>query len=294
MRTPFDHLWNFSDPAQTEAAFEAFKPQVASDLNLSLQLLTQIARTYGLRRNFDDAHKLLDHVEKNTPADPDFDVVRVRLWLERGRTYNSAGDKAAARPLFLKALETAGAIKSDFYAVDAAHMLGIVDPPKKQIGWTEKALAMAEASNDAEARGWLGSLYNNLGWSYHDIGAFEKALVTFQKGADWQAAHKNGQVTERIARWTVGRSLRSLQRFTEALSVQHAVEQAWAAAGVEDGYVFEELGELYLATGRPEHAAPYFARAYMLLSGDYWLKNHEADRLARLKRLGQPDSHPSE
>jgi len=50
----------------------------------------------------------------------------VRYLLERGRTFNSAGEKDRARPLFVQAWEIAGAAGLEGLAVDAAHMVPIV------------------------------------------------------------------------------------------------------------------------------------------------------------------------
>ncbi|MBI4926955.1 MAG: hypothetical protein HY835_04260, partial [Anaerolineae bacterium] len=86
----------------------------------------------------------------------------------------------------------------------------------------------------------------------------------------------------RIARWCVARTLRSLNRLEEALQIQ----QELLAENTEDGYISEELGELYLALGKPEEARPHFAQAYSLLSKDDWLVKNEAQRLERIRSLG--------
>jgi tetratricopeptide (TPR) repeat protein len=52
---------------------------------------------------------------------------------------------------------------------------------EEKIAWNSTALQYAEASTDERARGWCGSLYNNLGWTYHDQGDYERALECFQK-----------------------------------------------------------------------------------------------------------------
>ena len=59
-------------------------------------------------------------------------------------------------------------------------------------------------------------------------------------------------------------------------------------AGTGDGYVSEELGELYLAQGKTQEAAGHFAEAHRLLSQDAWLVDNEAERLARILKLSQP------
>ena len=37
------------------------------------------------------------------------------------------------------------------------------------------------------AKKWLGSLYNNIGWTYHDLQQYEAALAIFQKALVWRA-----------------------------------------------------------------------------------------------------------
>jgi hypothetical protein len=52
-------------------------------------------------------------------------VAEIRYLLERGRTFNSAGQKEQSILLFQDAYAKAAERNEDFYAIDAAHMLGI-------------------------------------------------------------------------------------------------------------------------------------------------------------------------
>jgi tetratricopeptide (TPR) repeat protein len=147
-----------------------------------------------------------------------------------------------------------------------------------------QAIQFAESSEQQKARGWLGSLYNNTGWSYHGLGDYESALDMFQKAE--AARRSQGNVSQiRIAVWAVARALRSLKRIEEALSKQMMLKVEYEAAGESDGFVFEEIGECLLALDRAKEAQPYFAKAYELLSQDLWLAEKEPERLARLKEL---------
>lgn len=288
----FHDLWQFDNPAATEAAFLALLPQIEQTNNRDTlaQLYTQIARTHSLRHQFDQAHAWLDKAD--ALLTPETAAAHIRSLLERGRTYNSANDKAKAIPLFQQALTLAQQTHADYFAVDAAHMLAIAAPTHQQaVHWNEEAMRLAEASTDPAARQWLGALYNNLGWDYHDAGQFDKALALFEKGLRWREteAQPRKEIPIRIARWSIGRTLRSLGRLDEALALQQALLAEWQAAGAEDGYVYEELGELLLALGRPDEARPHFAQAYQLLRQDPWLVEHEAARLARLASLGGVD-----
>ena len=278
----FDSLWDYSNPDQTETKFREVLPQFP-DGNERLELLTQIARTQGLQRKFDEAHKTLDEVEGQLSVDSS--RARVRYLLERGRVFNSSKHPDEARPFFEQALTMAQELKEDFYAVDAAHMLAIVADPASSLDWNLRAIQMAESSADEKARGWLGSLYNNTGWSYHDMGDFESALKIFQKAESYFGEVRR-EDRLRIAKWTVARCLRSMSRIEEALSKQMALKAEFDSIGDSDGYVDEEIGECLLLLKRESEAKPYFAKAYELLSQDEWMMANEAERMKRMKELG--------
>jgi tetratricopeptide (TPR) repeat protein len=275
----FDRLWTYGDPAGTERRFRELLGNADSGPDARLQLLTQIARAVGLQGRFAEAHALLDGVERELT--PELTSARVRYLLERGRTYNSSKDPDRARPLFLEAWESGRHAGLDFHAVDAAHMMAIVEPPEKKLAWNKEAMRAAEASEDPRARGWLGSLYNNIGWDYHAQGKFAEALAVHEKGREWQAANRPGSQGEFIARWSVARQLRALGRTDEALATQRQL----LAENDQDGFVHEELGECLLLLRREEEAKPHFRRAHDLLSGIAWVAEDKA-RIERLRRFG--------
>lgn len=265
-----DH-WNFGDPEGSRKAFEELLEQDL-DSDLADEIQCQIARTYGLEGNFDQAHQKLNSlsiIEDRT----------LRSWacwqLEKGRTLNSSGDKEGAKPLFELACES----KWEDLRIDALHMIAIVSPPDEALMWNSKALQEAEASEMPQARRWIGSLSNNLGWSLHDLGRLDEALAVF-KTAETFFAVKGGQ-QHHIAQWAVARCLRSLARHEEALSILTGLD------GESDGYVPEEIGENYLALGQAEEAKKHFAAAYTLHSLDDWVVKNETEKLERLKNLSE-------
>lgn len=281
----FDLLWNYNKPAETEAKFRELLPRakLSKDHDYYLSLLTQIARTQGLQRKFDEAHKTLDEVKSGLSSETP--KAEIYYFIERGRVYNSSKKAQEALPLFKKSFDLAVSRGQDNLAVDAAHMIAIAEPnTEKQLEWNLKAMAIAEKSKDPKARDWLGSLYNNMGWTYHDSGQFEKALEIFKKAVVFRES--KGEVSSiRIAKWCVARALRSLKKYDEALKIQMALEKDFEKSGEKDGYVFEELGELYLATSKTDLAKKYFAMAYAELLKDEWFKANEAKRLQRIKEL---------
>ena len=144
--TNIDALWEYQDPAASEARFRAAIPSAHGDERL--ELLTQVARTYSLRGRFADAHRVLDEVEADLAhAGP---RPRLRYLLERGRTFNSAGDPGRARGLFLQAFEDGREAREEGLAVDAAHMVAITwGESERGLEWNRRGLALARASTDA-------------------------------------------------------------------------------------------------------------------------------------------------
>jgi tetratricopeptide (TPR) repeat protein len=283
----FDTMWDYDHPESTEASFRDLLPlaRESGAASYHAQLLTQIARTQGLQIRFADAHRTLDSVR--TMLTEDLLVARVRYLLERGRVYNSSNMVDSARPYFLDAWDLARSGKEDFYAVDAAHMMAIIGPPEEQLVWSGRAMEAAEQSSEERAKRWLGSLYNNTGWTYHDMGNYEEALELFEKALAWNREYGTER-SVRIARWTIARTNRSLGRVEEALAAQKELESEIEEKGLEaDGYVFEEIAECLLLLERGDEARVYFARAYEQLSRDQWLMANQPERLERLRELSE-------
>jgi tetratricopeptide (TPR) repeat protein len=208
------------------------------------------------------------------------------LAIERGRVLSSSGSQSEAATLFEVAFSEATGAGLAGLAVDALHMSAIVagrmSDPQQAAVINARAIAVAESSEDPAARRWLGSLLNNHGWDRHDAGAYEEALEIFRRAVEVRV--EQGSPREiAVAQWCVGRCLRSLERYGEALEIQERLAAAPSAG--EDGYVFEELGENLMALGRPSEAATYFSRAHELLSDDDWLVDNESERLERLLTL---------
>jgi tetratricopeptide (TPR) repeat protein len=281
-----DALWDFDAPATSEARFRAALRDTAPRSREAYETSTQLARALGLQRKFAAADAILDGVVAALETVPP--RVRVRYLLERGRVQNSSGAAEKAVPLFKDALaasERDTLTGADFYRVDALHMLGIAVPASERLDWNLKALAAADASSDARARGWRASLQNNIGWIYHDGGDYAKALDSWQEAL--VAREAGGNATKiRIAKWTVARGLRSLGRLDDAEKMQRALAKEMERSPAGDGYVYEELAEIALARNDASGAKPWAAKAYALLKNDEGLKAGEPERLARLAKIG--------
>jgi tetratricopeptide (TPR) repeat protein len=274
----FNKLWNFSQPAETEQRFLELLPAAEQfgDRSYHAQLLTQIARAQGLQNRFDDAHATLDCVEKLLTDNPI--LPRIRYCLERGRVFNTSGQRLAALPFFQQAHDIALGDNQMRYAIDAIHMLAIADPdPAKQIEWNLKGIAMAQANPDQ--RGWLWSLYNNIAESYAAAHGYQSALTYILKLIDYQKETGDPDIHTLKDQ---ARFLRLLNRPSESLAIIQPIHEKLAGDNKEDGWIEEELAETLFALNRSADAHPHFLKAYALLTADPWVQRHDSAKLTRL------------
>lgn len=262
MAIEIDPLWDFGKPDVSEQRFRAALASATGDDALILQ--TQIARTYGLRKDFAKAREILKAVEQQVPnAGPE---ARTRYALEEGRSYASAThppelqteeSKALARASYETALATAKSAQLDELAIDAIHMLAFVDiAPADQLKWGQAALAVVEASSQAQAKKWEASIRNNIGYALHQLGRFDEALIQFKQAVAIRERGTNAE-SIRVAYWMVAWTLRALGQMDEALQIQLRLERECDAAKMPDRYVFEELEILYRARGDETRALHY-------------------------------------
>jgi tetratricopeptide (TPR) repeat protein len=255
-------LWDFKDPAGSELRFRAALATAQGDDALILQ--TQIARSFGLRRDFDQARAVLTAIQPQLATAGA--EARVRHALEWGRSWSSATHppatqtddaRAQARHAYESALAIAREGHLDGLAIDALHMLAFVDTaPADQLKWAQAALAVVDASTQPAAKRWEASLRNNLGYALHQLGRLDEALTQFRRALTLREQQGDaGSV--RVARWMIAWTLRGLKRDDEALSMQLQLEVDGDAAGQPDPYVYEELETLYGARGDEARAALY-------------------------------------
>lgn len=274
-----DVYWEYSDPAASETRFRTALDKAEGDLRL--EILTQIGRTFSLRGRFEEAHEILNDVEKQLGSARKRPLVRYLL--ERGRTFNSNGEKEKARELFIQAWEQANEAGLDDLAVDAAHMIAITfSGSLDAVEWNQHGLALARRSEEPKAKALIPAILNNSAWDLHTMGRFEEALVLFGEAqAEWTSRGKPERI--QIAKWSVARCLRSLERYDEALVIQQALELEHKNASTTDGYVFEEIAENLASLGRHGEAKAYFEMAYVELGRDEWFVRSDSKRLESLK-----------
>lgn len=258
-----DALWNHGDPAASEARFRAALIDASGDDALVLR--TQIARTLGLRRRFDEAHRELDAIEPALAAagvEP-----RVRAWLERGRTLRSSGQPAEGKPLFVRAFATADAAKLERLAADALHMIALVEPQlDERIAWNRRTIDYARKASDPRAQGWQAAALNNIGSDLREAGRLDESLAAFRDAL--VAYERQGRGDRmRFARWQIANVLRLKGQRDDALAMQLALEADAAAASAPDPYIYEELALLHRAAGDAKRADAARARAEELRRG---------------------------
>jgi len=255
-------LWDFGDPEISERRFRDALAQASGDDALILH--TQIARTHGLRGDFDAARAALHAIAPAVTAAGA--EARARHALELGRTHASARHaperltpeaRALARTAFEQALTIAREAQLDALAIDAIHMFAFLDrAPAEQLAWGEQALALVLASSQPDARLWEASVRNNLGVALHALGRFSEALTQFEQALAIRERGTDAGAT-RVARWMVAWTQRAMGRIDAALAIQHRLEAECAGAGAPDPYVFEELAALYRAQGEDARAEQY-------------------------------------
>jgi len=258
-------LWDFARPDLSEQRFRAALADATGDDALILH--TQIARSQGLRQNFDGARQTLQAIAASMGTAGA--EAQVRYHLERGRTYASATHPAAlrtpealqqARQAFNRALELARTAQLDGLAIDAIHMFAFVDQaPADQLKWGLAALDLSLGSQQPQARRWEPSIRNNVGVALHQLGRYDEALGQFQQALALRERGSNRQATF-VARWMVAWTLRSLGRSDEALGIQLQLEKQADATGTPDPHVFEELEALYRGRGDAAKAQHYARR----------------------------------
>jgi len=239
------------------------------------------ARKLGLAGDFAAGHALIDQACRLAGDDP---KARAICALERGRLYNSAGERENARLRFGEAWRLARAAGAHALAADAAHMLAIVGTLDDAVEWT--ATALAHIGEHPEAGIWRGPLLNNLGWSYFDAGRLADALALFEQAVELRRSA--GEKRElRIARYAVIRTLRALERLEEAHRLAEETAAEAAADGAQAPYVLEELAECRARLGDLDGARDSAREALAVLEKDQAFVRSEPERLARLRQLAR-------
>lgn len=236
-----DRLWDFADPAASEERFRAAAADDGHSAHERAVMATQLARAIGLQHREEDALAVLDELEaaeREGETDEEAAEIRARIALERGRIAAASQHGAEAVPYFTRAVREAALSGSTFLVLDALHMLALHDTNHEE-EWAAEGFDILDGVRDPRLKRWGVALHNNLGWTKHDRGDARAALYHFEKAVEAADLYgTSGQ--QHVARWSVGRALRSLGRTDEALELQREL----ARERPDDPYVQAEIEAL--------------------------------------------------
>jgi tetratricopeptide (TPR) repeat protein len=166
-------------------------------------------------------------------------------------------------------------------AIDAAHMVAITGGPAEQVEWGLKGIKEAEAGN---VTGWLGPLWNNLGYTYEEMGKYRESLGAYLKAREYHHKYSD-EKSKIVADWAVGHAYRLLGQSDSAAQwiAQDMLAKFESLGDVEfQGWTLKEMGEIALLESKPDSALTYFIRAEEKLRAADML-NWDADGFKKLR-----------
>jgi len=244
-------LWDFNDPPGSRQRFlEAVaRDDVRAETELLLEMQTQIARTYSLQREFTDAHRILDDVDRALHAVPRdaFPRARTRSLLERGRCHRSAGDTEASLPFFHDAEHVAASNDLWRLAIDAVHMIALAaSTPEERIAQNLRGMALVR--EHPEEHGWTWALLNNLGEEYLGTHDYPKAIEAFSALADYQ--HKRSGHADMYTLKDLAKAHRLNGDPAYSVRTMRALMDDLEARGTSDEWIREELDAALAAAAK--------------------------------------------
>lgn len=294
----FDDLFT-GNPVDIERNLSALLPEAGkrADKSVYLQILSQIALAQVMQQKFDIAHQTLDEAERL--LEPQYQLAKIRLLLERGRVYHQSDRLDQALSFFIQSYDLSKlSPEFDFHTVNASHMVAIVEKHAEgKIEWNKRAINLAEQAKDERCHAWLGPIYNNLAQNYIEAEKYLEALQSFQK-CKAHAEERGDQIVIRGALWGMGRALRGLNKLDQALDIQNDLLKEYEKISEQSllpieliyvgrGLVYEELAEIYFAKRSEEQSQKYARLAHEDLSKDAWMKKLYPKRIQRLLELGK-------
>ena len=235
-QSQLDSLWDFGDPEASAERFRAAAEEPGLSNGVRAEYLTQLARALGISGEFDEAEAVLG--EAAEALDAPSDVVEARIALEQARLLVARELPHDALAFLLSALRKASAAGSPFIALDALHMLALVDSGHEE-EWAHEGIEALDSVTDPRTRRWGVAFHNNLGWRLLYAGNPDAALDHFDSA--WRSAQEVGTENQRfVTRWARAKCLRALGRTDEAIAIQREL----AAERPAESSVAVELAEM--------------------------------------------------
>lgn len=159
-------------------------------------------------------------------------------------------------------------------AIDAANMVTITGQMEERVEWGKMGIEAAEKGN---LESWLAPLWNNLGWTYSDLGRYEESLEALKKAREYHYKKENEKAML-IADWSVGHAHRMAGQLDSASVWMNEVYD-WAVIRYDQeslpenaewvGFSHRELGEIALADGENKKALEHLnlAKKYLTEAG---------------------------
>ena len=292
-----DKLFGQRKYAQAGKAYEeaADAGKEAKDNSLLTEAYAQIARMHGIQGSYADGRPWLAKAEKvATAKEP---LGWSRYLGVRGRfEWQDEKDNDKAKQTFIEMYDYCKQHELFSRELDAAHMVAIVGTPDEQVEWALKAIAAAEKG---EQKGWLGPLWNNLGWTYEERGEYAKMLEAltnarkyhYEVGSEHSqlvadfgvaTAHwRNGDLKE-ARKWLEDAFTRAKQRYDD--EPEDAGRAEWV------GWGHSKLGDLLVSEEKPAEALEQYkaARPYLIQAGieNWWPKGLKEldEKIAKLEK----------
>lgn len=283
-----DGYWASDDLVVTEATIRAALPtEIAGEWSMTaLDAITQLVRAQNLQGKSAEAKETLELARKLILALPPASRghSEIRLLIEEGRHLCLSMMPSKAQAHFQQAWTMATAANDVFFAIEAAVMLSISQPPKFKNDWLQRAIELGEQTDIPQAKLWLAQLYLMDGWLAFDYRRFEDALRSFTLAL--KRPRDRGEMTSLILiRWCIARALRALDRNQEALDMQKELLAEVSGSGKPNGYIFLEIAECLQLLGKTAEAKTYFESAYKELSANGWYSDNNASELSRMQYL---------
>jgi tetratricopeptide (TPR) repeat protein len=228
--------------------------EAAGDVSTYVEACAMRARSLLIRGHPEEVRPWLERAAQR--ADADQPLGWSRYLGVRGRFEWDAGDNETATRTFREMFDFCERHELWDRAVDAAHMVALTGDPEEKLEWATKGIAMAEHGN---MTGWLGPLWNNLGWDYVDAERYEEAREALIKAREYHYMSES-ELPKLIADYSVAHVTRLLGELDQAEQDMSAVFD-WAerlhAEGNPDaiewmGFSRWELGEIALARADKE------------------------------------------
>jgi len=177
-------------------------------------------------------------------------------------------------------------------AVDAAHMVALTGSPEERFEWARRGIAVADSGG---LGGWLGPLWNNLGWDYIDAGRYEQALDALERAREYHYQHGDS-LSKLIADYSVAHAKMKLGLLADAklmlrevFDTAERMHEKGSPNGIEwMGMSRWDLGEIAYAEGERAVAIDLMTKALDELEQagmPDWAPEDWAERKARLEEI---------